>query len=84
MLPTEGTRYCSMAGVHFDEIVLIKPPVDPWLSATAMGQADRKSLRPEPLQTRHPAYSGFRYAFYSAIQQGLGYVSSLIFGHLTV
>jgi cytochrome c-type biogenesis protein CcmH/NrfG len=40
-----------MAGAHFEQMVAILPPVDPWLQAAAIEQTDRKSLRPESLQT---------------------------------
>jgi hypothetical protein len=40
-----------MAGAHFDGMTASQLPVDPSLSAAAMEQADRKSLRPEPLPT---------------------------------
>jgi hypothetical protein len=42
-----------MADAHFEEMAASKPPVDPLLPAAAIEQADRKSLRPEPLQASH-------------------------------
>jgi hypothetical protein len=47
-----GTRYWSLAGAHFDEMVATKLPVKPWFPAAAMEQADRKSLRPLPIGSK--------------------------------
>lgn len=62
-------RFGSMTGVHFDELVSVKQPVDPSLPLTVMEQADRKSLRLEsrPLQT---------YLVMSAAEPKRKYVSS--------